>query len=360
MWSASELSTICMQIDNVYQMWLLSTHYAELRFFSSPEAVAGGYAILSHTWGTPAEEQTFQELRAIDARCKVSNENPLDLVSHKIRRCCFLARERGFDWVWIDTCCIDKTSSVELSEAINSMFRWYASAEVCFVYLGDVPAGCDLAAQDSAFRKAKWFQRGWTLQELIAPLNILFFSLDWQYLGSKLDTTELLQSITRVPCQILTREKHFASASIAERMSWVSKRVTTRPEDIAYCLMGLFDVNLPTLYGEGRRRAFQRLQQEIMKASYDPSLFAWGEQICVEEKDHELLTRSNMNAMFGKWTRHPFALLAETPHNFSERIAFTPNLASASQPYLFWQVRKLRLVSHACIATIRHYFRPLY
>ena len=241
-------------------MWLLNTEHAALEFFPSPEAVPGGYAILSHTWG-PEKEQTFQDLRVVLDLCKVSSENPLTSshVSLKIRECCRVAKERGFEWVWIDTCCIDKTSSIELSEAINSMFRWYASAEVCLAYLDDVPAGCNLDAEDSDFRKARWFGRGWTLQELIAPLNLLFLNKDWCVIGTKVEHARLLEQITGVRAPVLLRRMHFTSVSIAERMHWASKRTTSRVEDEAYCLLGLFDVSIPSIYGEGHR-AFQRLQ----------------------------------------------------------------------------------------------------
>ena len=154
-------------------MWLLSTDRAELYPFSSPDAVLGGYAILSHTWGP--HEQSFHDLRSLRDRCKPS-ESPRDLASEKIRRCCVLAQSHGFQYVWIDTCCIDKTSSTELSEAINSMFRWYTCAEICYAYLADVPSNCVLDAKDSAFRNSRWHTRGWTLQELIAPSDVHFLS----------------------------------------------------------------------------------------------------------------------------------------------------------------------------------------
>ncbi|KAM5534165.1 hypothetical protein V8D89_012185 [Ganoderma adspersum] len=138
-------------------MWLLSTDRAELHYFRRNFDAIGGYAILSHTWD--GDEQTLQEVQAIGDRCRTSEKH-------------------GYHWVWIDSCCIDKTSSSELSEAINSMFRWYKEAEVCFVYLADVPHDCDLDADDSAFRKSRWHIRGWTLQELIAPDFLIFLSND--------------------------------------------------------------------------------------------------------------------------------------------------------------------------------------
>ena len=256
-------------------MWLLSTHRAELQWFTDAAAVPGGYAILSHTWGT--YEQTLQEVKAIGEQCKMSHKNPRDIVSPKIRNCCLLAAKYGYGWVWIDSCCIDKTSSTELSEAINSMFKWYWQAEVCFAFLADVPTGSegDLKAAGSAFRKSRWHLRGWTLQELIAPAVVIFVSKTWDRLGTKAELAELLEGVTRIPQRILTRKEYYCNTSVANRMLWAAKRRTTRAEDQAYCLMGLFDVTMPIIYGEGAR-AFQRLQQKIMKHGFDMSLFAWG------------------------------------------------------------------------------------
>ncbi|KAI1792666.1 HET-domain-containing protein [Ganoderma leucocontextum] len=255
-------------------MWLLSTDRAELRWFTDASAVPGGYAILSHTWGT--QEQTFQEIRAIGERCKAPGKNPRDFVSHKIRKCCLLAEEYGYGWVWVDSCCIDKTSSTELSEAINSMFKWYWQAEVCFAFLADVPSEGGLHGKKSAFRESRWHKRGWTLQELIAPAVVIFLSKDWVRLGTKAELAKLLEEITHVPLPILTRKEYYHQTSVANRMRWAANRQTTRAEDQAYCLMGLFDVSMTVIYGEGTR-AFQRLQHKIMKHGFsDMSLFAWG------------------------------------------------------------------------------------
>lgn len=164
-------------------------------------------------------------------------------------------------------CCIDKTSTAELSEAINSMFRWYRKAEICYAYLADVKGTTDLA-------QSRWFTRGWTLQELCAPAVIIFYSSNWQYIGSKFELRERLQHITGIEEEVLTTGQIY-TVSVARRMSWAANRQTTRVEDLAYCLMGIFDVNMPLLYGEGKR-SFIRLQEEIMKVSDDHSLFAWG------------------------------------------------------------------------------------
>ncbi|EIW54397.1 HET-domain-containing protein, partial [Trametes versicolor FP-101664 SS1] len=222
------------------------------------------YAILSHVWGT--NEQTFQDLCSISERCKSTGENPRDLMGPKIKGCCLLAAQLGLLWIWIDTGCIDKTSSAELSEAINSMFQWYKQADVCYAYLAD--------AVHSPFRRSIWHTRGWTLQELIAPEVVVFLSPDWKVLGDKVHLAPLLEQITNVPRAVLHHQVELSTVSVAQRMSWAAHRKTTRLEDEAYCLLGIFSINMPTLYGEGRA-AFRRLQEEIMQTSTDLSLLAW-------------------------------------------------------------------------------------
>ena len=257
-------------------MWVLSTARAELHYFADCAAVTGGYAILSHTWTQdPAGEQTFQKIRSVIKKCKKNGRNPRDRVGEKIRRCCEIAERDGYEWIWIDSCCINKESSTELSEAINSMFNWYALAEVCYVYLEDVPHADDARVWLSSFWRARWHSRGWTLQELLAPAFVVFFSKEWKRLGTKSDLRFPLSQCTGINVEYLSREWDFrVDASIARRMSWAAKRETTRVEDEAYCLLGLFDINMPTLYGEGRH-AFQRLQAELVKKSTDATLFAW-------------------------------------------------------------------------------------
>ena len=176
-------------------------------------------------------------------------------------------------WQWIDSCCIDKSSSAELSEAINSMFQWYENSQVCYTYLNDVPVGEeDHERKDSAFRNSKWFTRGWTLQELLAPQTVVFFNHGWFEIGTRTSLVRLVSSITNIGKDHLKRS--FDQASTAQKFSWASRRQTLRIEDTAYCLMGLFGVNMPLLYGEGSK-AFMRLQLEIIKVSDDDSIFAW-------------------------------------------------------------------------------------
>jgi hypothetical protein len=171
---------------------------------------------------------------------------------------------------WIDTCCIDNSSSAELSEAINSMFRWYEKAEVCYVYLLDVPSAPeDPYLWNSVFRRSECFTRGWTLQELLAPYYVDFFDQSWNWIGSKSGLDGLIGDTTRVRDLL-----NYKAASVAQKMSWASRRETTRMEDKAYCLLGLFGVYMPPLHGEGDN-AFLRLQLEIISKTDDDSIFAW-------------------------------------------------------------------------------------
>jgi len=236
-------------------MRLLNTNTIELQEFAENEIPP--YAILSHTWGDG--EVSLQELVGGRAAGKSGLQ--------KIKQYCALAKSRGFAHVWIDTCCIDKTSSAELSEAINSMYQWYEEAAECHAYLADVVSESDLAG-------SQWCTRGWTLQELITPETIIFFNKDWEQLGTKQSLGESIWMCTRIPVGVLHGSRGVESFSVAQRMSWAATRKTTRAEDGAYCLMGLFAINMPLLYGE-REREFIRLQEEIIKVIDDDSIFAW-------------------------------------------------------------------------------------
>ena len=196
-------------------------------------------------------------------------------LSSKIRKACAVARAGGYRYIWIDSCCIDKTSSSELSEAINSMYAWYGGADTCYAYLADVPSAEVPVTKDSPFSRSRWFTRGWTLQELIAPIELKFLSKDWELIGTKYDLAEVLEEITGISKEALLHEMALDGFSVAQRLSWASMRQTERKEDQAYSLMGIFDIYMPTLYGEGER-ALRRLQEEIMRRTPDQSLFAWG------------------------------------------------------------------------------------
>lgn len=169
----------------------------------------------------------------------------------KIKGCCAQAVADGFRYAWIDSCCIDKPSSAELSEAINSMFHLYERSQVCYVYLSDVSTGLEWDShqrQDSELRLSKWWTRGWTLQELIGPRVVIFYDREWMEIGTKKWMEILISSITGISCQHL---RDYADASVAQKMPWASKRETTRVEDRVYSLMGFFSVHMPPLYGEG-------------------------------------------------------------------------------------------------------------
>jgi hypothetical protein len=195
----------------------------------------------------------------------------------KLRISCALAARQGLNYLWIDTCCIDKTSSADLSEAINSMFRYYREAQLCYAYLSDVASvkiPNQLKDEDSNFYQSVWFTRGWTLQELIAPKNQLFYNKDWDYLGTKAELKDAICHITNIPKKILLGGD-LSDEPVSIKMSWASSRETTVPEDISYCLLGMFDVNIPLLYGEGEEKAFLRLQEAILKSTDDESIFLW-------------------------------------------------------------------------------------
>ena len=221
------------------------------------------YAILSHRWGD--DEITFQEFR--------KGKNRDSQAYAKVRRFCALAKASDVAWVWVDTCCIDKKSSAELSEAINSMYRWYQKAQQCYVYLSDVTWNFqDVESSKALFTQSSWFTRGWTLQELLAPKTVTFFDSAWNGFGTKKTLATQISAATGLT---LFQMLYPFRACTAQKMSWVSKRKTSRSEDMAYCMLGLFDVNMPLLYGEGGTKAFMRLQLEIIKQSDDESIFAW-------------------------------------------------------------------------------------
>ena len=349
------------------------------------------YVILSHTWAEG--EISYKDF--------VKNRN-LDAAGWtKIRNCCKFAYNRGHNYVWIDTCCIDKRSSAELSEAINSMYRWYQDAEECYAYLSDVSYGEGLKREDEkgredareakreyereyetyaeseydryneeedksedenendveippdhefedaneelidvngeeshrlrehvkrAFCASKWFTRGWTLQELLAPDHVYFVDRSWvKVLGDKKALSTLIAKITRIDEYVLTedfwsRNRWRQSCSVAKRMSWASRRVCTRGEDVAYSLMGIFKVNMPLLYGEGKAVAFRRLQLEIMKTSTDESIFAW--------ESYSLQSVSACLQYGGVLARSP------NDFRFSANIQpFSPKQWAARQPY---------------------------
>ncbi|KAH7092478.1 heterokaryon incompatibility protein-domain-containing protein [Paraphoma chrysanthemicola] len=280
------------------------------------EAEIPPYAILSHTW--EEEECTLQQTQSL-GQFELSKRKGYK----KIQLCCEQALRDGLNWAWVDTCCIDKTSTAELSEAINSMFRWYRNAVVCYAYLTDV----EIVDQ---FGSSRWFTRGWTLQELVAPYALNFYNKHWKNLGSKLELHQLLQQTTGIDTQVLTTGE-LDQVCVAQKMSWAATRQTTRTEDLAYSLLGIFSVNMPLLYGEGSK-AFLRLQEEIMKTSEDQSLFAWG-------LPKEVRTISGHSSLEGHMasTTVSTGIFAESPSQFTstERIHVLEDVKSTIPPLAF-------------------------
>ena len=212
------------------------------------------YAILSHTWEEDNEEVTFEDLKDGSGKSKNGYK--------KLRFCGQQAARDGLQYFWVDTCCINKSNSAELSEAINSMFRWYRKAAICYVYLADVWTKDPFSKLwEAAFGNSRWFTRGWTLQELIAPPLVEFFSLNGNRLGDKKLLEVQLHKITGIPVLAL-QGRPLSDFSFDERVLWARNRDTKREEDLAYSLLGIFDISMPVIYGEGKENAFRRLKRE--------------------------------------------------------------------------------------------------
>lgn len=268
-------------------MRLINTETLRLETFSGPPP---RYAILSHRWGD--SELLLDEAARDGWHARLGGSPGAD----KVSKACAQAARDGIGHLWADTCCIDRSSSAELSEAVNSMFRWYCDAAVCYAHLADVDRD-----DRYAFALSQWFTRGWTLQELIAPEVVAFYDKGWRYVGDRDSMARAIADFTSIHEAVLARKQPVASSacdlvqrqrqhyrrdfrlrsilssySVAARLSWAAGRQTTRDEDVAYSLLGLFDVNMPLLYGEGDK-AFQRLLQEIIRQTGDPSvLVSWG------------------------------------------------------------------------------------
>jgi hypothetical protein len=208
------------------------------------------YAVLSHTWGADGEEFLFKDLMEGTGKNKPGYR--------KVEFCGKKAASDDLKHFWVDTCCIDKSSSAELQEAINSMFKWYKNASKCYVYLSDVWRFYHASALQSlaatwyreSFRYSRWFSRGWTLQELLAPASVEFFSCEGDRLGTKTSLEKQIHEATGISVRAL-RGQSLQGFPIEERMSWAELRQTKRQEDKAYSLLGIFDIQMPLLYGEG-------------------------------------------------------------------------------------------------------------
>ncbi|KAH8706958.1 hypothetical protein GQ44DRAFT_777616 [Phaeosphaeriaceae sp. PMI808] len=272
------------------------------------------YAILSHTWGRDEEEVTFKDLENGTGKTKVGY--------HKIRFCEKQAAKDELRYFWVDTCCIDKSSSAELSEAINSMFRWYKDAARCYVYLSDMSIS-DFAKNDLSFQKSRWFTRGWTLQELLAPNSVEFFSLEGERIGDKNSMVQEIHDITGISIQAL-QGAPLSQFSVDERMSWAERRKTKRDEDATYSMLGIFDIHMPLLYGEGRKKAFGRLWKEIKESSRDEPLMS----------SRSLATRVAETEMVRELCKYhiPFSLKGVPVAKFADRPQDTEALERALLP----------------------------
>ena len=254
----------------------LVTGHLSLSTFNGTDIPA--YAILSHRWTD--DEVLFKDIEDKTSRNRAGY--------YKLQGAISQARADGYAYLWDDTCCIDKSSSAELSEAINSMWVWYQEAATCYAYLCDVSSCAEDPDFEAQVRSSGWFTRGWTLQELIAPKHVDFYNESWTSIGTRQTLQRTVSDITGIDAEYLDHARPLSAASVAKRMSWAAHRKTTRLEDVAYCLMGLFTVNMPMLYGECSR-AFQRLQEEILRSTDDESLFAWVDKNAKDDDLHGLL-----------------------------------------------------------------------
>ncbi|KAK3385518.1 heterokaryon incompatibility protein-domain-containing protein [Podospora didyma] len=261
-------------------MRLINTSTLELQQFFEPNIPP--YAILSHTWGRDEISlQEFLTAHLADSSQEVQRIDP-PLIRAKMGYAKVIAACRAaqghFDYLWVDTCCIDKTNPAELSESINSMFKWYQNSAMCYAYLGDLDGpnsrGRNYDNEEQDFSECNWFTRGWTLQELIASPRLEFYDRSWNCFGTKRLLQPTLARITNIDEAVLGDANLRHTIPVGKRLSWASKRKTERIEDRAYSLLGIFDVNMPMLYGEGNR-AFLRLQQEIFAQNQDLSIFSW-------------------------------------------------------------------------------------
>ncbi len=289
------LNVSTLEIESGFPDVDLSDSKNQLWYNASNSRPRPRYSILSHRWAE--EEITFQNFNQYkDLLHSMKSSGQVELPSgstalnvqvlmssiHKVVGACKQTRAATgnqltpANYIWIDTVCINKEDGDETRLAINSMFRWYAEADMCFVYLADV---IWYNPQDSInqFRASQWFRRGWTLQELIASRNIQFFDRDCRYMGSKTDLADIISAASEISPQHLLGD--FRTASLGQKMSWLARRETKYIEDRAYCMLGIFGVFLDPRYGQGDRE-FARLQIEIVKTwdkttPFDETLFAW-------------------------------------------------------------------------------------
>ncbi|KAG0709869.1 WD40-repeat-containing domain protein [Suillus ampliporus] len=259
-----------------YKKLLLSTiKHPGLQMEHITEAVATYFhcVMLSHRWeGT---ELLLHDIQGkVVYKLKVAGGRGVV----KLQSFCKIARDDGYHWAWVDTCCIDQNNNVELQKSLNSMFAWYRNSALTVVYLSDVPP----SSKPGALAKSTWNTRGWTVPEFLAPKVIRFYQQDWTpYLNDKSpnhkESAKIMHELvdaTGIDARALVAF-HPGMRNAREKLQWASMRVTTVQEDIAYSLFGIFGVQLPILYGEHKQNALGRLLQEIVARSGDITALDW-------------------------------------------------------------------------------------
>ncbi|KAF4814742.1 Vegetative incompatibility protein HET-E-1 [Colletotrichum siamense] len=247
-------------------MKLVHTATLQAFAFSYPPPVQ--YAILSHTWSSPQDDEWLH----YDSEDNESNSSRDEIV----RKVCHLASAHELDFVWIDALCIDKSSSADVSTTINLLPKYLERAAICFAFLDDLPCGVSAPCRET-WAQCRFWRRTWTLQELVLPPRVQFYDASWHLRGGHTSQTlhPLISGITGIDEDVLCRQRSLQHTSVARKMSWAAFKEASNPEDLVYSLLGLFDVCMPIIYGEGKSRAFRRLQEEILRHTNDSSLFAW-------------------------------------------------------------------------------------
>ncbi|THV01903.1 hypothetical protein K435DRAFT_376728 [Dendrothele bispora CBS 962.96] len=298
---------------------LIDTRTRRLVEFAESGAVIPPYAILSHRW-LHGEEATFQEFMELQTKSSPISLARLGCLGHrdtvtqerrqelkrksgfrKIFAACQKARDDGFDFIWIDTCCLDKTNHEEIATNIKFMYSFYQNSEVCYVYLADVWKE-GMPWEHATFCRSEWFQRGWTLQELLAPRQVVFFDAAWNRIGDKHQLKDAINHLTGIPPSVLEGTTSIQSVDIQTRMSWCAGRKTTKSSDLAYCLLGILGVVMEPNHGEDVETAFERLQAKLVQ-SYPTTFEALGNG----ENIYLMLIRQNVRARVlktdhGHWT----------------------------------------------------------
>ncbi|KAF2798694.1 HET-domain-containing protein [Melanomma pulvis-pyrius CBS 109.77] len=305
-------------------MRLLNTTTLEFRDFFDDKPQ---YAILSHRWLSADEggEATYRDF--VDLRQRPEAQWTASI--RKVKTFCTIARSQGINWAWSDTCCINKDSESELAESINSMWQWYAKSAFCIVYLPDVPSAPSMEARQEAAMKSVWFTRGWTLQELLAPHHMTFFDRAWEPIGTRDELADRICRRTNIERRYFGNLYQIKQASAATRLSWAAGRTLTRPEDVAYCLVGIMGIYVSPRYGSGREEAFRALQMEFTKKYRDQSIFAW-EIPTASPDDH-------------------YGLFAPSPDAFAKTGNFNPSKHSV-WAHLDWQVTDQGLLAGTYMA----------